>query len=182
MRIHTSRSNSNDNWRIQYQMYPQGTTVDDGLDGPSHLFYSNIAYYDGGTGSSATTRDVLNKFNIVESNEWKHIALTWDNQNSPRLYINGKPSNSSTISANTLPGKGPESINFPCDLKGYITHLRVSKDVIYSDNFTPPTGTTPYGFTSGSTLFYLPLSNSVDFSYQASGSKTIDVLYVTGSC
>jgi hypothetical protein len=183
MRIHTSRSNNDNNWRIQYQIYPQGTTIDDGLNGPSHLFYSNIAYYEGfGSGSTGTGEEIRNKYQIIESGSWKHIAMTWDNQNSPILYIDGKKSTTATISSNYLPGHEPESINFDCDLKAHITHLRVSKDVIYNDTFIPPSGANPYGFTSGSTLFYLPLSNSGDFSYQASGSKTIDILYVTGSC
>lgn len=184
LRIHTSRSNDNNNWRIQYQMYPQGTTLDDGIDGPDHSFYAQNKYYDGfGSGSNTTDRGNRGKFNIIEANQWTHIAYTWDNQVLPALYINGKKYKSSTtIPSEYLPGDEPESINFPCDLKGYITHLRVSKDVIYNDNFTPPSGATPYGFTSGSTLFYLPLSSSQDLSYQSSGSKTINVLYVTGSC
>ena len=108
--------------------------------------------------------------------------MTWDNQKSPILYIDGKKSTTTSIASEYLPGDEPESINFPCDLKAYITHLRVSEDVIYDDNFNPPQGATPYGFTSGSTLFYLPLSQSNDLSYQASGSKVINVFYNSGSC
>lgn len=184
MKIHTSRSNDNNNWRIDYHMYPQGTTLDDGIDGPAHLFYSKTKYYnDFGSGSSATDREIYNKFNIIEANEWKHIALTWNEQSAPALYINGrKATDTTSISSGYLPGHEPESINFPCDLKGYITHLRVSKDVIYNSDFSPPQGAIPYGFTSGSTLFYIPLSQSSDLSYQASGSKTINVLFVSGSC
>ena len=182
MRIHTSRSNNN-NWRIQYQIYPQGTTAADGLNGPSHLFYSNIAYFEGfGSGSNGVGEEIRNKYKIIESGSWKHIAMTWDNQKSPVLYIDGKKSTTTSILSEYLPGDEPESINFPCDLKAYITHLRVSEDVIYDGTFIPPSGATPYGFTSGSTLFYLPLTSSGDLSYQASGSKVIDVLYVTGSC
>jgi hypothetical protein len=54
----------------------------------------------------------------------------------------------------------------------------VSTDVIYNNSFTPPQGENPYGFESGSTLFYVPLSASGDTSYIASGSKTINVSYV----
>ena len=181
LRIHTSRSNDNNNWRFQYQMYPQG---DDGGGTPQHAFYAQSKYFDGfGSGSNATNRGNLGKFNIIEANQWTHIAYTWNNQNSPALYINGNQYlNTTAIPAEYLPGDEPESINFLCDLKGYITHLRVSKNVIYTDNFNPPQGATPYGFTSGSTLFYLPLSQSNDLSYQASGSKVINVFYNSGSC
>ena len=117
-------------------MYPQG---DDGGGTPQHAFYAQSKYFDGfGSGSNATNRGNLGKFNIIEANQWTHIAYTWNNQNSPALYINGKQYlNTTSIPAEYLPGDEPESINFLCDLKGYITHLRVSEDVYTLTILTP---------------------------------------------
>ena len=96
----------------------------------------------------------------------------------PSVFFNGAKHSVTDAPAGEHLRINPSFINFPELLKAYIRHLRVSTKVIYTTSFTPPQGETPYGFTSGSTLFYMPLSSSGDTSYISSGSKTINITYV----
>ena len=104
--------------------------------------------------------------------------MTWEKNSAPSVFFNGAKHSATAASSEQYLRINPSFINFPELLKAYIRHLRVSTEVIYTTSFTPPEGETPYGFTSGSTLFYMPLSGSGDNSYISSGSKVINVTYV----
>jgi hypothetical protein len=164
-------------WGLSYWMLPsgsQGSTAYPSID-PIHAWYYYATYASSsGTGVSSA-QSVWGQQELILQNKWYHIALTWDKNFAPTYFINGRKYQGTDLAGSYYVGDKPHFINFPYFLKGYITNLRVSKDVMYTRDFTPPQGEDPYGFISGSTLFYVPLSSSGDFSYIASGSKTINV-------
>ena len=156
----------------------QASTFYPSLD-PIHAFYSTFSYYnETGSGATGVANNIWAQQELILQDKWFHMVLTWDENNAPAFYINGRKTSGVDVTSNYYNPKNPWYINFPQYLKGYITQLRVSTDVIYTSNFTPPQGENPYGFVSGSTLFYVPLSTSGDISYTASGSKTINVSYI----
>jgi len=167
-------------WSLNYYMLPSGSqasTSYPSLD-PIHSWNYYTTYASSsGTGVS-TSQTTWGQQELILQNKWYHIALVWNQNNAPTFFINGRKYQGTNVAADYYLGDKPYLINFPQYLKGYITQLRVSTDVIYTNDFTPPQGENPYGFISGSTLFYVPLSASGDTSYIASGSKTIDVSYI----
>lgn len=175
----TDSFSGNRNWSINYYLDPQGTTINLGPDDPSHSLYGIMWYYNAtGSGAAAVQKRIWGTQSLIKQNEWFHIAMTWDKNNAPSIFFNGQKHDATAASTDQYPGINPWYINFPEYLKAYITHLRVSSDVKYTTSFTPPEGENPYGFVSGSTTFYMPLSSSGDNSYIASGSKTINVTYI----
>jgi hypothetical protein len=171
----------NRSWAIDYWMLPSGSqasTFYPSLD-PIHSFYSTFSYYnETGSGATGAANNIWAQQELILQDKWFHMALTWDENNAPSFFVNGKKTSGIDVTSNYYNPKNPWYINFPQYLKGYITQLRVSTDVIYTSNFTPPQGENPYEFVSGSTLFYVPLSASGDTSYISSGSKTINVSYI----
>ena len=175
----TSSFSGNRNWSINYYLDPQGTTINLGPDDPSHSLYGIMWYYNTtGSGDAAVQKRIWGTQSLIKQNEWFHIAMTWDKNSAPSVFFNGQKHDATAASTDQYPGINPWYINFPEYLKAYITHLRISSDVKYTNSFTPPEGENPYGFVSGSTTFYMPLSASGDTSYIASGSKTINVSYL----
>lgn len=175
----TSSFSGNINWSINYYLDPQGTTINLGPDDPSHSLYGIVWYYNAtGSGDAAVQKRIWGTQSLIKQNEWFHIAMTWDKNNAPSIFFNGQKHEATAAGTDQYPGINPWYINFPEYLKAYVTHLRVSSDVKYTNSFVPPEGENPYGFVSGSTVFYMPLSASGDTSYIASGSKTINVTYI----
>jgi len=176
-----SSTTGNRSWAIDYWLLPQGSrgsTAYPSLE-PTHTFYSIFSYYnETGSGATGVANNIWAQQEIILQDKWHHMAITWNENNAPAFYINGRKTSGNNVSAGYYNPQNPWYINFPEYLKGYITQLRVSSDVVYTSDFTPSQGDTPYGFVSGSTVFYLPLSASGDTSYIASGSKTIDVSYI----
>jgi hypothetical protein len=176
-----SSTTGNLSWSIYRWQFPNGSRGNVAYPSlePTHAWYYRVDHYnETGSGATGQTRALFAQQEIILQDKWYHIALTWDQNTAPTFYVNGRKYESTDASANYYPPINPWYINFPQYLKGYITQLRVSTDVIYNNSFTPPQGENPYGFESGSTLFYVPLSASGDTSYIASGSKTINVSYV----
>jgi hypothetical protein len=170
----------NTTWSINYYLIPSGSKGNSNYPSlePTHAFKSIVTYYNNtGSGSTSVTKNLWSEQELIKQNKWHHLALTWDQNNTPSFFINGRKTSDTDLSTNYYPPEKPWYINFPFYLKGRITHLRVSSDVVYTNEFTPPEGENPYGFVSGSTVFYMPLSASGDNSYIASGSKTIDIGY-----
>jgi hypothetical protein len=175
----TNDFTGNRNWSLNYYLDPHGTTINLGPTDPSHSLYGIAQYWnDTGSGASAVQKRIWGTNSLIKQDKWHHIAMTWEKNNAPSVFFNGAKHSATAASSGQYLRINPSFINFPELLKAYIRHLRVSTKVIYTTSFTPPQGETPYGFTSGSTLFYMPLSGSGDTSYIASGSKTINVTYV----
>jgi len=176
-----SSTTGNRSWAIDYWLLPQGSrgsTAYPSIE-PTHAFYSVFSYYnETGSGATGVANNIWAQQEIILQDKWHHMAITWNENTAPAFYINGRKTSGNDVSAGYYNPEKPWYINFPEYLKGYITQLRVSTDVIYTSNFTPPQGENPYGFVSGSTLFYVPLSASGDTSYITSGSKTINVSYI----
>jgi hypothetical protein len=176
----TGSTNINTPWNLSYWMIPsgsQGSTVYPSFN-PIHAWNYYSSYASGSGSGIDDTQTVWGQQELILQDKWYHIALTWNKNNAPTYFINGRKYQGIDLPETYYVGEKPQYINFPYFLKGYITNLRVSEDVIYTGEFTPPQGENPYGFESGSTLFYAPLSASGDFSYIASGSKTIDISFV----
>jgi hypothetical protein len=170
----------NNSWAINYYLLPSGSKGNTNYPSwdPTHAFQHVTTYYNQtGSGTTGTTNAVWAQQELIFQNEWLHMAITWDENNAPVFFVNGRKTSGVDVASNYYAPKNPWYINFPFYLKGRITNLRVSSDVVYTNEFTPPEGENPYGFVSGSTVFYMPLSSSGDFSYIASGSKIINIGY-----
>jgi alpha-tubulin suppressor-like RCC1 family protein len=85
----------------------------------------------------------------IKNKTWTHVAVTSNGSNSTILYINGRSVVSTTSIINTA-----TSVNFVCGgnivgttwngelpFNGYLSSIRIVKGtVLYTSNFTPPTG------------------------------------------
>ena len=175
----TDSFSGNRNWSLNYYLDPQGTTINLGPTDPSHSLFGLAQYWnDTGSGDAGRQKRIWGTNSLIKQDKWHHIAMTWEKNNPPSVFFNGAKHSVTAAPEGEYLRINPSFINFPELLKAYIKHLRVSTEVIYTTSFTPPQGETPYGFTSGSTLFYMPLSGSGDNSYISSGSKVINVTYV----
>jgi hypothetical protein len=97
----------------------------------------------GSTGGQGTTYDILNAFNggAARANEWQHVALV-RNGNTFTSYFNGQVVSTTTASGAFENNSEPLYIGrygtglYPYN--GYLSSIRLAKDVIYSSSFTPP--------------------------------------------
>jgi len=174
----TNDFTGNRNWSLNYNLDPEGTTINLGPREPSHSLFGIAQYFNTASNEPGTQKRIWGTNSLIKQDKWHHIAMTWEKNKAPSVFFNGAKHSATAASADQYLRINPSFINFPELLKAYIRHLRVSTKVIYTTSFTPLQGETPYGFTSGSTLFYMPLSGSGDNSFIASGSKTINVTYV----
>jgi hypothetical protein len=78
----------------------------------------------------------------MTQNAWNHLALTVTSAGTATLYINGTSVGTSSFGSygggsnfdiGTINGGGDGAFN------GYISNFRVTKSIVYNENFTPPT-------------------------------------------
>lgn len=109
----------------QYILYKAGADIN---------FYWST---DGSTFSYST----LTTFTNIK-NKWSHFAITYDNT-TLKVYLNGKQVTTQTVSIASSPsdstnigrnGEGDASY-----MEGYISDLKISTEIVYTTDFTPPT-------------------------------------------
>jgi hypothetical protein len=103
---------------------------------PSYFMFTNNGY------SFAYTP-------TITANEWQHIAITRDSNNTMRAFLNGVSGTavSSVTLAFYLPNRmyiGWEQTSGRQTFQGYLDEIRITKGICrYSENFTPPTKAFP---------------------------------------
>jgi hypothetical protein len=155
-------------WILNYRIDPTGTTINLGPTGPSHSFYAQVDTVSPETDRKTQIR-AWNTRQIVEADEWIHVALVWGKvpklgartpyeAPSLRIYVNGVEGGYSlgpAQSENVYSGPA-WSLNFPPNLDAEIRQLRVSSTQRYTGNFSSPSADSSLPLDE-ETLFLLPL-------------------------
>jgi len=109
----------------QYILFKSGASI--------NLYWS--------TDGSASAYSTLTTFTNIK-NKWSHFAITYDNT-TLKVYLNGKQVTTQTVSIASSPS---DSTNIGRNgegntgyIEGYISDLKISTEIVYTTDFTPPT-------------------------------------------
>jgi hypothetical protein len=107
--------------------------------------------YKGSTGSGIPTNLLLYSTGKVTFEEWNHVALVFNGSSSYKFFIGGSLSGTG---ASSLTVNGYEQFLTAINVgryfyvtnntfsNGHLSHLNVSKNILYTSNFTPSLPTT----------------------------------------
>jgi hypothetical protein len=92
------------------------------------------------------SRSIYNMAGGARSDDWTHVALSYDGHLA-RFYLAGVLQQSGTVPGQLVPSPLPLAIgarvsdngNVSEAFQGMIRSFRVTKRIVYTENFTPPT-------------------------------------------
>jgi len=133
---HTSESGIQNYYRSQIANVPSNA------QGFRYVGNGQIQFF--GFNGSSFVVSVLSATGVIRANEWNHVAVV-RNGNNTQIYVNGVASGSPQTTSYTI-GNSPTNPwiggyqNGSELMVGYITNLRfVNGTAVYTSNFTPPT-------------------------------------------
>jgi hypothetical protein len=101
-------------------------------------------FYIYSTGSVAVgifgVNEITTATGIITTNQWYHIAYTY-NATTTKIYVNGvsRASSTTAVYANNSGNFVIAGANSGPSMTGYLSNIRLSKLVVYTTTFTPPT-------------------------------------------